>query len=150
MRVEHSWLYPSRQKSFIWSSITCFLIYLPSSFESITFWSFLSPVLSDYFLHTSAHWMCLGAVKGRGEAVRCFVTLCENKHTYIRVFVYFPQDRLFALEEESVTSGRGRSPYDPNSPCTSALTGKSCSTHHSTPQRVNVLRPVNAAILWFI
>lgn len=31
------------------------------------------------------------------------------------------QDRLFALEEESITSGRGRSPYDPNSPCTSAL-----------------------------
>ncbi|XP_062246776.1 semaphorin-3E [Platichthys flesus] len=31
------------------------------------------------------------------------------------------QDRLFALEEDSVTSGRGRCPFDPNSPCTSAL-----------------------------
>ncbi|XP_060932528.1 semaphorin-3E [Limanda limanda] len=31
------------------------------------------------------------------------------------------QDRLFALEEDSVTSGRGRCPYDPNSPCTSTL-----------------------------
>lgn len=31
------------------------------------------------------------------------------------------QDRLFVLEEESITSGRGRCPYDPNSPCTSTL-----------------------------
>uniref|UniRef100_A0A3B4FGT0 Semaphorin 3E n=1 Tax=Pundamilia nyererei TaxID=303518 RepID=A0A3B4FGT0_9CICH len=40
---------------------------------------------------------------------------------------------LFALEEESITSGRGRSPYDPNSSCTSALSSKNCSTYHSTP-----------------
>ncbi|XP_035498578.2 semaphorin-3E isoform X1 [Scophthalmus maximus] len=31
------------------------------------------------------------------------------------------QDRLFALEEDSVTSGRGRCPYNPKSPCTSTL-----------------------------
>ncbi|KAM9855066.1 LOW QUALITY PROTEIN: semaphorin-3E [Aulostomus maculatus] len=31
------------------------------------------------------------------------------------------QDRLFALEDEGVTSGRGRCPYNPNSPCTSTL-----------------------------
>ncbi|XP_028306082.1 semaphorin-3E isoform X2 [Gouania willdenowi] len=31
------------------------------------------------------------------------------------------QDKLFALEEEGVMSGRGRCPYDPNSPCTSTL-----------------------------
>ncbi|XP_035013866.1 semaphorin-3E isoform X1 [Hippoglossus stenolepis] len=31
------------------------------------------------------------------------------------------QDRRFALEEDSVTSGRGRCPYDPKSPCTSTL-----------------------------
>ncbi|KAM4573153.1 semaphorin-3E isoform 1-T1 [Odontesthes bonariensis] len=31
------------------------------------------------------------------------------------------QDTLFALEEESVMSGRGRCPYDHNSPCTSTL-----------------------------
>uniref|UniRef100_A0AAQ5ZEA6 Sema domain, immunoglobulin domain (Ig), short basic domain, secreted, (semaphorin) 3E n=1 Tax=Amphiprion ocellaris TaxID=80972 RepID=A0AAQ5ZEA6_AMPOC len=31
------------------------------------------------------------------------------------------QDRLFTLEEESVMSGRGRCPYDPNSSCTSTL-----------------------------
>ncbi|XP_071376073.1 semaphorin-3E isoform X1 [Centroberyx affinis] len=31
------------------------------------------------------------------------------------------QDRLFALEEESIESGRGRCPYDPNSSCTSTL-----------------------------
>ncbi|KAK0145356.1 Semaphorin-3E [Merluccius polli] len=30
-------------------------------------------------------------------------------------------DRLFSLAEESVESGRGRCPYDPNSPCTSTL-----------------------------
>ncbi|XP_019934466.2 semaphorin-3E isoform X1 [Paralichthys olivaceus] len=31
------------------------------------------------------------------------------------------QEGLFALEEDSVTSGRGRCPYDPKSPCTSTL-----------------------------
>ncbi|XP_029290244.1 semaphorin-3E isoform X1 [Cottoperca gobio] len=31
------------------------------------------------------------------------------------------QGRLFALEEDSIMSGRGRCPYDPNSPCTSTL-----------------------------
>ncbi|XP_029953193.1 semaphorin-3E isoform X2 [Salarias fasciatus] len=31
------------------------------------------------------------------------------------------QDKLFSFEEESVMSGRGRCPYDPNSPCTSTL-----------------------------
>ncbi|XP_028286652.1 semaphorin-3E isoform X1 [Parambassis ranga] len=31
------------------------------------------------------------------------------------------QDRLFAFEDDSVMSGRGRCPYDPNSPCTSTL-----------------------------
>ncbi|XP_041852704.1 semaphorin-3E isoform X1 [Melanotaenia boesemani] len=31
------------------------------------------------------------------------------------------QDPLFTLEEDSVMSGRGRCPYDPNSPCTSTL-----------------------------
>ncbi|KAG7261479.1 hypothetical protein CRUP_032527, partial [Coryphaenoides rupestris] len=35
--------------------------------------------------------------------------------------VLCPQDRLFSLAEESVESGRGRSPYDPSSPCTSTL-----------------------------
>ena len=39
-----------------------------------------------------------------------------------------PQDRLFALEEESIESGRGRSPYDPNSPCTSTLSSKTLFT----------------------
>ncbi|KAM8862138.1 semaphorin-3E [Synchiropus picturatus] len=33
------------------------------------------------------------------------------------------QNRLFALEEASLTSGRGRCPYDPKSPCTSILSG---------------------------
>ncbi|XP_034032523.1 semaphorin-3E isoform X1 [Thalassophryne amazonica] len=31
------------------------------------------------------------------------------------------QDKLFRLEEDSLMSGRGRCPYDPNSPCTSML-----------------------------
>uniref|UniRef100_A0A665V7N0 Sema domain, immunoglobulin domain (Ig), short basic domain, secreted, (semaphorin) 3E n=1 Tax=Echeneis naucrates TaxID=173247 RepID=A0A665V7N0_ECHNA len=31
------------------------------------------------------------------------------------------QDRLFSVEDHSVSSGRGRCPYDPNSPCTSTL-----------------------------
>ncbi|KAJ4937619.1 hypothetical protein JOQ06_002251, partial [Pogonophryne albipinna] len=31
------------------------------------------------------------------------------------------QDKLFSLEEDSIMSGRGRCPYDPNSPCTSTL-----------------------------
>ncbi|XP_058501817.1 semaphorin-3E [Solea solea] len=31
------------------------------------------------------------------------------------------QDKLFALEEDKITSGRGRCPYDPKSPCTSTL-----------------------------
>lgn len=35
-----------------------------------------------------------------------------------------PQDKLFLLEEDSIISGRGRSPYDPISPCTSTLSGK--------------------------
>uniref|UniRef100_A0A673AXY9 Sema domain, immunoglobulin domain (Ig), short basic domain, secreted, (semaphorin) 3E n=1 Tax=Sphaeramia orbicularis TaxID=375764 RepID=A0A673AXY9_9TELE len=34
------------------------------------------------------------------------------------------QDRQFVLEEESITSGRGRCPYDPNSPCTSTLSSE--------------------------
>uniref|UniRef100_A0A3B5AG97 Semaphorin 3E n=1 Tax=Stegastes partitus TaxID=144197 RepID=A0A3B5AG97_9TELE len=34
------------------------------------------------------------------------------------------KDKLFTLEEESVMSGRGRCPYDPNSPCTSTLSGE--------------------------
>ncbi|XP_061891716.1 semaphorin-3E isoform X2 [Entelurus aequoreus] len=33
------------------------------------------------------------------------------------------KDTLFALEEESVTSGRGRCPFDPDSPCTSTISG---------------------------
>lgn len=39
-------------------------------------------------------------------------------------FVCCLQGRLFTVEEDSVTSGRGRSPYDPNSPCTSTLSSK--------------------------
>ncbi|KAM9376482.1 semaphorin-3E isoform 2-T2 [Pholidichthys leucotaenia] len=31
------------------------------------------------------------------------------------------QERLFALEEESIISGRGRCPFEPNSPCTSTF-----------------------------
>uniref|UniRef100_A0A3Q3QCF2 Sema domain, immunoglobulin domain (Ig), short basic domain, secreted, (semaphorin) 3E n=1 Tax=Monopterus albus TaxID=43700 RepID=A0A3Q3QCF2_MONAL len=31
------------------------------------------------------------------------------------------QDKLFALQEDSIMSGRGRCPYDPNSPCASIL-----------------------------
>lgn len=43
------------------------------------------------------------------------------------------QDKQFALEEDSIMSGRGRCPYDPNSPCTSTLSSKtllklSCET----------------------
>uniref|UniRef100_A0A8C7Y1V6 Sema domain, immunoglobulin domain (Ig), short basic domain, secreted, (semaphorin) 3E n=1 Tax=Oryzias sinensis TaxID=183150 RepID=A0A8C7Y1V6_9TELE len=33
------------------------------------------------------------------------------------------QDKLFMLEEDSIMSGRGRSPYDPMSSCTSTLSG---------------------------
>uniref|UniRef100_A0A8C6SMK8 Sema domain, immunoglobulin domain (Ig), short basic domain, secreted, (semaphorin) 3E n=1 Tax=Neogobius melanostomus TaxID=47308 RepID=A0A8C6SMK8_9GOBI len=40
--------------------------------------------------------------------------------TFVRVG-HTGQDRTFALEEESVSSGKGRCPYDPNSPCTSTL-----------------------------
>lgn len=36
----------------------------------------------------------------------------------------FSQDKLFMLEEDSIMSGRGRSPYDPMSSCTSTLSGK--------------------------
>ncbi|XP_067358558.1 semaphorin-3E isoform X1 [Channa argus] len=31
------------------------------------------------------------------------------------------QDRLFAFEDDSIMSGKGRCPFDPNSPCTSTL-----------------------------
>ncbi|XP_026167993.1 semaphorin-3E isoform X1 [Mastacembelus armatus] len=31
------------------------------------------------------------------------------------------KDRLFALQEDSIMSGKGRCPFDPNSPCTSTL-----------------------------
>uniref|UniRef100_A0A8C4I851 Sema domain, immunoglobulin domain (Ig), short basic domain, secreted, (semaphorin) 3E n=1 Tax=Dicentrarchus labrax TaxID=13489 RepID=A0A8C4I851_DICLA len=34
------------------------------------------------------------------------------------------QDKQFALEGDSIMSGRGRCPYDPNSPCTSTLSSK--------------------------
>lgn len=40
--------------------------------------------------------------------------------TFVRVG-HNGQERTFVLEEESVSSGKGRCPYDPNSPCTSTL-----------------------------
>uniref|UniRef100_A0A8C6SK30 Sema domain, immunoglobulin domain (Ig), short basic domain, secreted, (semaphorin) 3E n=1 Tax=Neogobius melanostomus TaxID=47308 RepID=A0A8C6SK30_9GOBI len=48
--------------------------------------------------------------------------------TFVRVG-HTGQDRTFALEEESVSSGKGRCPYDPNSPCTSTLSSK--KLHHN-------------------
>lgn len=43
---------------------------------------------------------------------------------WILKHVFQSQDSQFALEEDSVMSGRGRCPYNPDSPVTSTLAGK--------------------------
>uniref|UniRef100_A0A7N6A4N1 Sema domain, immunoglobulin domain (Ig), short basic domain, secreted, (semaphorin) 3E n=1 Tax=Anabas testudineus TaxID=64144 RepID=A0A7N6A4N1_ANATE len=45
-----------------------------------------------------------------------FNPLCS----YVRVG-HTGQDKVFTFEEDSIMSGRGRCPYDPNSPCTATL-----------------------------
>lgn len=53
-----------------------------------------------------------------------FVKICvENVQVNI-LFVFCPQETIFAFEEESVMSGKGRCPYDPNSSCMSTLSSK--------------------------
>lgn len=52
----------------------------------------------------------------------CSFSLCANNCAC--VCVCRPQNKQFTLEEDSIMSGRGRCPYDPNSPCTSTLSSK--------------------------
>lgn len=54
----------------------------------------------------------------------CFFSFSQWVRIWILKHVFQSQDRQFALEEDSVMSGRGRCPYNPDSPVTSTLAGK--------------------------
>lgn len=53
-----------------------------------------------------------------------FVKIFMEMIKFIFLCVFCPQETMFAVEEESVTSGKGRCPFDPNSSCMSTLRSK--------------------------
>ncbi|XP_033824452.1 semaphorin-3E [Periophthalmus magnuspinnatus] len=78
---------------------------------------------------------CLMKGREKTECANYIKVLQQYNHTHLLVcgtgafnplcaFVqvgHTGQERTFVLEEESVSSGKGRCPYDPNSPCTSTM-----------------------------